>query len=517
MSSELAPLPHCYVRRGQRIDAIAARERHIAWLQAQQRLDVAALYAEDRDGMPERFVVDELALAWGRSRRQAQGRLDEARMFVDFPCLHALVADGTWLMDHADAVLGELLASGLPGQAEQQQVLDLLLSRKVQRTPYELKVAVRTAVVVLFPDHAAKRAAKAAADRDVTVHSEGPGGAQLYAHGPTTDVAAMMRSLDALCWPPAADDPRSMAQRRFDTLRDLVCGRARPGQWQVQVLVGLATVEGHDELPAEIPGFGPIPAPQVRELVAAGAELRRVVVDEHGRLVAVDPTVHRPDQRPATPEPTGPLLWGYEDEPDEPVEPDPDAPTAEDLAWHEEHSCYSGLEPTASKRVPEPSLDGPARAARRAPAPAEPALSTPPTPEPSPGWSGTVLVRALRRIATDPVVTVDLSTDRYAVPVRLKRHLVLRDRTCVFPGCTRRADLCDKDHLEAWPRGRTTERNLADECEHHHQAKHDRFRVVRLPDGTFRWTTPAGHTYDRPPRPVLDHLGYRPPPDLMWP
>ncbi len=513
MYSELAPLPHPYVRRRQRLDAIEARERHIAWLQAQQRLDVAALYAEDRAGMSERFVVDELALAWGRSRRQAQGRLDDARVFVEFPCVHALVENGTWLMDHADAVLGELLASGLPGPVEQQAVLDLVLSRNVQRTPYELKVAVRTAVVVLFPDHAAKRAERAKADRDVTIHCDAPGSAQLYAHGPVADVAAMMASLDALCWPPAPGDVRTVAQRRFDTLRDLVCGRARPGQWQVQLLVGLATVEGQDELPGEIPGFGPLAAPQARELVAAGAELRRVVVDEQGRLVAVDTTVHRPDLRPAVPEATGPLMWAHEDEPDEPAEPDPDAPTAEDRAWLEDHTYYvdlDDLEQTPASTPAEAAGEEPRAGTVRSTPSNEGAVVCG-------GWSADALAKALHRIRTDPVVTVDLSTDRYAVPAPLKRHLVLRDRTCVFPGCTRRADLCDKDHLLAWPGGRTSEPNLADECEHHHQAKHDRFRVQRLPDGTFRWTTPSGHTYDRPPRPVLDHLGYRPPPDIMWP
>jgi hypothetical protein len=505
MPSELAPLPHCYVRRAQRIDAIEARERHIAWLQAQQRLDVAALYAEDRDGMSERFVVDELAGAWRRSRRQAQSRLDDARIFVAFPCVHALVADGTWLMDHVDAVLGELLASGLTEQADQQAVLDLVLSRKVRRTPYELKVAVRTAVVVLFPEHAVRRAEKAKRDRDVSVHCDAPGSAQLYAHGPVTDVAAMMASLDALCWPPEPGDTRTMAQRRFDTLRELVCGQARPGQWQVQLLVDQATVEGDDELPGEVPGFGPVPAPLAREVVAS-ADLRRVVVDEHGQLVAVDPVVHRPDLGAPAPVPDGPLSWAYEDCVDEAVEPDPGAPTAEDVAWFEEHVQHS-----APREEAEPAEDA-ACAARPRPA-RDDAVAQRQTRAAS-CWSAMALADAMQRMRTAPVRTVDLSTDRYQVPVRLKRHLVLRDRTCVFPGCARRAVLCDKDHLVAWPRGRTSECNLANECEHHHQAKHDRFRVQRLPDGTFRWTTPAGHTYDRPPRPVLDNFRYARPPDI---
>lgn len=81
----------------------------------------------------------------------------------------------------------------------------------------------------------------------------------------------------------------------------------------------------------------------------------------------------------------------------------------------------------------------------------------------------------------------------------------------IWPGCPRLAKHCDKDHLIPWPRGSTTEKNLADECEHHHQAKHDCFTVVRLSDGTFRWTTPCGKEYDRAPRPVLDAWPFRAP------
>jgi hypothetical protein len=506
MSSELAPPPSSWTRRHQRIDAIVAREKHIAYLQCQQRLDVAALYDEDRGGMSEKFVADELACAWARSRRQAQTRLDDARMFAAFPCLHALVGDGTWLMDHADAVLNELLASGLTEPDEQQQVLDLVLSRTVRRTPYELKVAVRTAVVVLFPDHAARRAAKARADRDVQVHVDAPGSAQLYAHGPVADVAAMLASLDALCWPPAPGDDRSVAQRRFDTLRELVCGQARPGQWQVQLLVDWATVRGEDELPGEIPGFGPIPAPVAREIVATG-ELRRVVV-EHGQLVAVDGQVHRPDLVAPQPAPAGASSWAHEDCWTELIEPDPEAPSVDDLAWYDEHAGRIVDDVAASADTVAGSEDSPSTPA------AHPVAELVEAPAGLPArWSAAAFAKALHRVRTDPIEVRPLDSDAYQVPTRLKRHLILRDRTCVFPGCTRLAQTCDSDHLLIWPLGRTSELNLADECEHHHQAKHDRFRVQRLPDGTFRWTTPAGLTYDRPPRPVLDNFRYARPPD----
>lgn len=109
---ELAPLPHPVLRRMQRIDAIEAREQQICRLQAQQRLDLAALASEDRDGIAKRFVRDELALAWSRSPRQAESRLADSEMFAAFPAVVARVEDGTWHLDHADALLGEPGGSG---------------------------------------------------------------------------------------------------------------------------------------------------------------------------------------------------------------------------------------------------------------------------------------------------------------------------------------------------------------------------------------------------------------------
>jgi hypothetical protein len=486
--SELAPPPHPVVRRGQRLEAIAMRERQISRLVLEQRLELAALAVEDLAGLSTRYVPDELALLWRRSPRQARNRLDDARAFAGFPAVHALVGDGTWLIDHADAVVDELVRSGLePGQHE--QVLDLVLSRRVTLTPWELRAAVRTAVVVLFPEHAARGAEKAQTDRDVRMHADLPGEATLSAYGPAPAVAAMYAALDTLTFPPAPEDTRTVAQRRFDALYDLVCGRAQPGQWQVQVLVSAATVAGEDELPGEVVGLGPVPAPQARELVAAGS-LRRVVVDEvTGQLVAVDERVHRPDLAP-TPAETSAVpcpvpVDGVE------AEPDPDAPSAEDLRWYDAHldrdALYAHLSGPADPDEAETERVGPVE-------PVHAASS----------WSAEGLRTALHLMRTAPVRPVSLHTDAYAVPVRLKRHLVLRDRTCVFPGCPRKAVDCHKDHLIPWPRGSTSEANLADECEHHHLGKHDCLTVQRLPDGTFRWSTPGGLSADRPPRPVLD-------------
>lgn len=42
-------------------------------------------------------------------------------------------------------------------------------------------------------------------------------------------------------------------------------------------------------------------------------------------------------------------------------------------------------------------------------------------------------------------------TEAYAVPDHLKEQVALRDRTCVFPWCTRSARRCDHDHITRSP------------------------------------------------------------------
>ena len=41
---------------------------------------------------------------------------------------------------------------------------------------------------------------------------------------------------------------------------------------------------------------------------------------------------------------------------------------------------------------------------------------------------------------------------------------------------------------------------LSPKCRHDHRLKqHPKWTVEQLPDGTFRWTTPAGRSYDTEP------------------
>ncbi|MGF9759013.1 DUF222 domain-containing protein [Microvirga sp. 0TCS3.31] len=118
------------------------------------------------------------------------------------------------------------------------------------------------------------------------------------------------------------------------------------------------------------------------------------------------------------------------------------------------------------------------------------------------------------RITVKPVIDLnaDLATPAYEVPDRIREQVVLRDRTCVFPWCTRPARGCDIDHVTEFDHDAATEgreqpgptatQNLAALCRLHHRLKtHTAWRYRMVEPGVFEWTSPHGHHYRR------DHHG----------
>ncbi|WP_448005425.1 DUF222 domain-containing protein [Agromyces bauzanensis] len=103
------------------------------------------------------------------------------------------------------------------------------------------------------------------------------------------------------------------------------------------------------------------------------------------------------------------------------------------------------------------------------------------------------------RLLTDPVSGTVLDVDRtsYRPPADLKRWLQVRDGTCRFPGCNRRAIRCETDHTIGWEDGGCTAfDNMANLCPMHHHLKHETSWSVRhLTDGVLEWRSPAGRTH----------------------
>ncbi|MGF9763694.1 DUF222 domain-containing protein [Microvirga sp. 0TCS3.31] len=114
------------------------------------------------------------------------------------------------------------------------------------------------------------------------------------------------------------------------------------------------------------------------------------------------------------------------------------------------------------------------------------------------------------KVTVKPVIDLnaDLSTPAYEVPDRISEQVILRDRTCVFPWCTRPARGCDIDHViphdasagaEGRPQpGPTQTQNLAALCRFHHRLKtHTAWQYRMVEPGVVEWTSPHGHHYRR--------------------
>ncbi|KRA32471.1 MULTISPECIES: HNH endonuclease signature motif containing protein [unclassified Nocardioides] len=124
---------------------------------------------------------------------------------------------------------------------------------------------------------------------------------------------------------------------------------------------------------------------------------------------------------------------------------------------------------------------------------------------------------AVRRLACDAeIIPAVLGSDGQILDVGRARRLVtpaiwlalvLRDRHCAFPGCTRLPIACDAHHVVHWADGGATSLdNLMLICRKHHTLVHNTPWTVRIDPATGRpvWTRP-------PPIDLRDRLRYSPP------
>ncbi|MBA3780673.1 MAG: HNH endonuclease [Nocardioides sp.] len=114
-------------------------------------------------------------------------------------------------------------------------------------------------------------------------------------------------------------------------------------------------------------------------------------------------------------------------------------------------------------------------------------------------WCG----QSQTQVVVRPVIDLNepIVCDGYQPSARLPEQVILRDRTCVFPWCTRPARSCDLDHIVPWQDGgETSTANLAALCRRHHRLKtHSAWRYERTGLAKYTWTSPRGNTYLRDP------------------
>ncbi len=81
-----------------------------------------------------------------------------------------------------------------------------------------------------------------------------------------------------------------------------------------------------------------------------------------------------------------------------------------------------------------------------------------------------------------------LGRSRRTVPTHLRKAVVARDRTCVYPGCGRPATWCDAHHIVPWACGGPTDlSNLILLCRYHHRVVHCYDLRISRDQGLRQW------------------------------
>src|SRR5579862_7593601 len=496
-----------------RAEAHLAARKHAAVAEFIRRRPYPGCALEGAAQMPaawDEFTGDELSLALAESKGAAAGLLDlAADLEVKLPGTRAAFRDGTLRVGKV-RIIADAARTLDPEQARAAEAL--VLDRAGRLTPGGLRAAIARAVMQVAPEAARKRREEAAKDARVERWAEDSGNAALVGRElPPTEVLAADQRIT--WWAQElrkagldGDMDELRARAYLDILLDkdsrpaAGIGQDPPGDGgsgspgpagpdgpppapgsqagtvpagfagRVNLTIPLVTLLDLADRPGEIPGIGPIDPALARDLARSAARNPRTtwcvtVTDQDGH--AIGHGCARPERAP----PGAHAARGQQ----------PGAPTGHDPPGAATSRGGPGFAFTSAGPHGPPGGYGTWR------------LTTGIPGQPD-------LIIPLGPIATgecdhrheasghDPGVTL--------------RHLSqVRHATCTAPTCRRPAAQCDFEHNTPYEAGgRSCLCNGGPKCRHDHRVKQDpRWHVDHLPDGTVRWTTPAGRQYTKEP------------------
>jgi hypothetical protein len=253
-------------------------------------------------------IAARLCLTRTKARTQLEHALDLTRRL---PATLAALAAG-----RIDAHRAKVIAEGTRTlDDEQSAALEArVLPRAERQNPPQLRDSVRRAVLRADPAAAKDRHQRALTDRSVQVFPLEDGMAELVWRDRADRVLGFSAAVDALAraaqdshGPEHAEDPegghrRSIQQCRADVMADLGVRLlnldglptehgARPN---INVTVPLGTVLNLSQEPAELIGYGPIPAELARAIAAEGTWRRLLTDPASGALLDLGRERYRP-------------------------------------------------------------------------------------------------------------------------------------------------------------------------------------------------------------------------------
>ena len=470
------------VSEAELVGVVCAWDRVEAHAAARKLAAIGELARRNLKPEDAEFTADQVACALGESRFRADELMGTAdHLDTHLPGTRAALRDGIVSLGKARIIA---TATGLldPGEAAAAEAG--VLDRAGRLTPGSLRAAIARAVVEAAPTKAKKRRETAARFARVERWAEDSGNAALAGRElPPDEVLAADERITA--WAQQlrnAGLEGGLDELRARALLDLLLGRdsrprpdgspqpagsqpGTPGQpgppgpapggfaSRVTLTAPLATLTRLAARPGELAGLGPVDPWLTRDLAAAAARNPRTtwcltVTDGQGHAIGhgcarPEPKTCRQRAGPGPPGDTG-----FSFTPDS-----RDGPPGGYGTWR--------------LRTPGPGPD---------------------------------LIIILDPLTTDPC-DHRFESRGHDPGARLRHLAQVRHATCTSPVCRRPAARCDHEHNTPYEAGgRTCLCNTGPKCRHDHRLKqHPRWTVDQLPDGTFRWTTPAGRTYTTEP------------------
>ena len=458
------------VSEAELIGVMCAWDRMEAHAHARKLAVVAELARRNPGELDQEFTADQVAYALGESRARADSLIGMAQTLpTRLPGTKAGLEEGTVSRYKAEIIAGAtVLLEDDEARAAEAEVLD----RAARLTPAGLRAAIVRAVIKVAPKKAKERREQAARNARVERWLQDTGNATLMGcELPPAEALAADEQITAR----AKELRKAGLEGDMDQLRaraylDLLLGtdsRPRPDgaepaaqppapagfAGRVTLTVPLATLSGLADRPGELGSLGPVDPWLARDLAAAAAASPKTtwcltVTDSQGHAVA---------HGCARPEPKNQRNRAGPGPPGE-----------------------TGFTFTPASRDSTPGGYGTWR------------LTTP--------GDGPDLIITINPITTDPC-DHQHEAKGHDPGVKLRHLAQIRHATCTSPICRRPAAQADFEHNTPYEAGgRTCLCNTGPKCRHDHRLKqHPRWKVDQLPDGTFRWTTPAGRTYDTEP------------------
>jgi hypothetical protein len=222
---------------------------------------------EDSD-LTERLIAMEVAGAIGVSMTTASAMVVDAETLTDrMPRTLAALREGS-----IGAFAARQLAAAVSfTSAETASALDeTLASEAAQLLPGQVRAAADARVTAADPDSATRRSTKSRSGRRVWFKPLPDAVAAVGAVLPAEQAMACWHSLDNYARGRRADgDERTIDQIMADTLVERVTGAARADQaatLELNVVITDRSLLGASSAPADLTGFGAVPAELVREL-----------------------------------------------------------------------------------------------------------------------------------------------------------------------------------------------------------------------------------------------------------